>query len=231
VLLEGSPIGRAFEISATQSGPVTFEALVRERCTVNTSSAVALRQAVLDAGAFDESMRRCEDLDLWLRMCYRGARIDYRRNPQVFHRVRNGLAADRELMKQAHVAVYRKALSVLPVTAAERRMIEDCIRQIEAALQVERAKRLLLQKHYAEALTAARQANMTLNSWKLRVAMTGMRHLPGLFRQSYGAYQKILQAQQHRRHTSSSAKRRLGVELPAGQLPTGDRACGTTNRR
>jgi len=215
LLMDDAPIGRAFEISALQSGPVTFEKLVRESCTVNTSSTVALRQAVVEAGAFDESMHRCEDLDLWLRMCHRGARIDYRPNPQVCHRIRNGLAADRERMKQAHIAVYRKALSVLAVTSGERAMIEDCIRTLEGGLHLERAKRLLLEKQYAEALTATRAANSILHSWKLRMAIAGIEHMPGLFRQSYGAYQRILLAQQQRRRTRVSAKQRIQGELPA----------------
>ena len=214
LIVDGSPIGRAFDISAPQSGPVTFEGLIRETCTVNTSSTVASRQAVLEAGAFDETMNHCEDLDLWLRMCYRGADMDYRRNPQVCHRIRNGLAANRELMKQAHIAVYRKILSILPVAPGRRAMIQDCIGQIEAGLHVERAKRLLLQKQYAEALSAAREANTILDSWKLRMAMTGMRHVPALFRQSYRAYQRILEARQHRRHMRFSAKERIDLELP-----------------
>jgi cellulose synthase/poly-beta-1,6-N-acetylglucosamine synthase-like glycosyltransferase len=225
LLMDDAPIGRAFEISASQSGPVTFETLVRESCTVNTSSAVASRQAVVEAGVFDETMHRCEDLDLWLRMCHRGARMDYRPNPQVCHRIRNGLAADRELMKQAHIAVYRKALSVLPVTSAERATLERCIRTIEGELHLERAKRRLLDKHYAEALSETREANAILNSWKLRMAITGIRHVPGLFRQSYGAYQKILLAQQQRNRLS--AKQRIHVELPVpvkGQRE--DRRCG-----
>jgi len=211
--MDDAPIGRAFEISASQSRPVTFEALVRENCTVNTSSAVASRQAVVEAGAFDETMRRCEDLDLWLRMCHRGGCMDYRPNPQICHRMRNGLAADRELMKQAHIAVYRKALSVLPVTSAERAMLEGCIRMIEGELHLERAKRLLLEKRYSEALSETREANTILKSWKLRMAITGIRHVPGLFRQSYGAYQRILLAQQQR--IRLSAQQRIQVELPA----------------
>jgi cellulose synthase/poly-beta-1,6-N-acetylglucosamine synthase-like glycosyltransferase len=231
LLMDGSPIGRAFEISAPQSGPVTFEALVRESCTINTSSTVAVRQTVVEAGAFDETMHRCEDLDLWLRMRYGGARMDYRPNPQVCHRIRNGLAADRELMKQAHIAVYRKAISVLPVSAGERAMIEDCIRQIEGGLHVERVKRLLLERQYAEALAAAREASTILDSWKLRMAISGIRHVPGLFRESYGAYQRILEARQQRRRARLSASRQIDVELPNPGPPQPEIVhAGTTNQ-
>jgi glycosyltransferase involved in cell wall biosynthesis len=41
-----------------QDGPVTLESLLAERCTVNTSTVVVLREALLQAGFFDEEMRR-----------------------------------------------------------------------------------------------------------------------------------------------------------------------------
>jgi hypothetical protein len=105
-------------------------------------------------------------------------------------------------------------------------MIEDCIRRIEGGLHVERAKRLLLEKRYPDALSAAREANTILNRWKLRMAITGIRHLPGLSRQSYGAYQRILLARQDSRRLRLSAQQRIHVELPALVGVQGkDRAC------
>jgi hypothetical protein len=68
-------VAHAFE-QQPQNLPVTFEKLLTEECAVTTSAVVASLQAILDAGPFDERYRRCEDFDLWLRMCCRGARID-----------------------------------------------------------------------------------------------------------------------------------------------------------
>ena len=38
------------------------------RCVVITSTVVARRRAVVEAGGFDETLHRCEDFDLWLRL-------------------------------------------------------------------------------------------------------------------------------------------------------------------
>jgi len=58
-----SSVGRAFE-RQPQSPPVTFEKLLTEECAVTTSAVVASRQAMIDAGLFDERYRRSEDFDL-----------------------------------------------------------------------------------------------------------------------------------------------------------------------
>ncbi len=50
---QGMDVGRAFE-RQPQNPPVTFEKLLTEECGVATSAMVASRQAMIDAGLFDE---------------------------------------------------------------------------------------------------------------------------------------------------------------------------------
>ena len=45
-------------------GLATFESLVLCKCTVVSSTVVARRQALIDAGLFDESFIQAEDFDL-----------------------------------------------------------------------------------------------------------------------------------------------------------------------
>src|SRR5262249_7222970 len=85
-------IALAFDRVA-QCQPVIFDSLLREKCTVNTSSAVVLRKAVLEAGLFDEQFKRCEDFDLWLRLAHAGVGMTFTREVQIGHRLANGLAA------------------------------------------------------------------------------------------------------------------------------------------
>src|SRR5258708_5045483 len=98
-LQEDAPVGTAFQ-KTPQDLHVTFETLVSERCTIGTSTVVASRQALLEAGAFEDQRRRSEDFDLWLRMAHRGAGMGYSSAVQVRHRAGNGLAFDDNVMKQ-----------------------------------------------------------------------------------------------------------------------------------
>ena len=58
--------------SAPPTGDCDVAALLTARCVVITSTVVARRLAVVDAGGFDEALHRCEDFDLWLRLATRG---------------------------------------------------------------------------------------------------------------------------------------------------------------
>jgi glycosyltransferase involved in cell wall biosynthesis len=53
-------------------GPCDLAGILVGRHVVITSTTVARRQAVLDAGGFDPALRHCEDYDLWLRLAARG---------------------------------------------------------------------------------------------------------------------------------------------------------------
>ena len=72
--------GRRFMDVHPSSGPVTIESLVTQRCNVMVS-VLARRDAVVDAGMFDESLRSSEDFDLWLRIVRAGGQIGYHRRP------------------------------------------------------------------------------------------------------------------------------------------------------
>src|ERR1700730_13450106 len=75
VTRDGVHVGQAFE-RQPQNPPVTFEKLITEECAITTSAVVASRQAMIDAGLFDERYRCSEDYDLWVRMSFRGAKMD-----------------------------------------------------------------------------------------------------------------------------------------------------------
>ncbi len=202
LLLEGNaPTATAFEKNP-QAPQVTFEALVSERCTIGTSTTVVARQALLDAGGFEDSRHRSEDFDLWLRMAHRGSRMSYNTSVQVCHRAANGLAFDDNVMKQSQIKVYEKMLSTLPLTAAQEKLLRDKIVEVEARLQIEIAKMSLLKDQFPEALSAVRQANGVLKSPKLLVAVLGLRFFPHIFGAIFRAYAQFLE----RRHSSRLAR-------------------------
>jgi glycosyltransferase involved in cell wall biosynthesis len=192
-LLEGDiTVGTGFKPGGNGRQPVTFETLLTEDSCISTSSVVASRQAILEAGFFDVTLRRCEDFDLWLRMAHCGFRMDYDSEVQICYRRRSGgLGADRALMMRAQIEVYEKTTS-LPISLAQRALISQQIARVNAQLDIELAKNSLLAREYDIAFEAAKRASIALKSWKLRLAVLGVRFLPRLFAQTYRVYDRLL---------------------------------------
>jgi len=191
---DGVTVGHAFG-SEPQHPPVTFEKILSEECTVGTSSTVARRQALIDAGLFDERFRCCEDFDLWLRMAFLGCHMDYHSGVHVIHRLSpDSLSGDRYVMKRARIEAYQKALSTLPISSAQRELIERLIAKNEAECQTDLAKQFLHSGEYAKALEAAQRASSAKKNWKMRAAVFGIRRAPRAFRIYHAAYQQLLLA-------------------------------------
>jgi len=188
------PIGHAFG-SEPQKPPVTFEALLREDCTVGTSSTVARRQSLVDAGLFDPRFRRCEDFDLWLRMRFRGARMDFSPDPGVRHYLSVGsLAHDTYLLKRDRIEVYRKTAATLPISDTQRSLIQSLIAKTEANCQKDLLKDYLRSRDYKNALAAAEAARrLSPHEWRLRAAVFGLRKMPSVFRQYHRLHERLLQ--------------------------------------
>ena len=153
---------------------MTFESLVVEDCSIGTSSVVASRQALIQAGLFDLRFKRCEDFDLWLRMSFQGTRMDYSRSAGLYHLVtENGLSSNRYLMGKALIEVYEKTASALPLSAAQRELIRQRIEKIQGACQTELVKEFLDAGEYDRALDTARSTQPL--SAKLETGLDGFR--------------------------------------------------------
>ncbi len=167
-LRDGVHIGRSFE-RQPQSPPVTFEKLLTEECAITTSAMVASRQAMIDAGLFDERYHRCEDFDLWLRMSFRGAKMDLLRQVGIEHRLlAGGLSSDQVLLKQALIEIYKKVLATLPVSVKQKTLVQELIARTEGLCQMDLVKRYLREGHYPEAHLAAGKAAALLQDGKSR---------------------------------------------------------------
>jgi glycosyltransferase involved in cell wall biosynthesis len=179
-----TPVSTAFDRTA-QREPVTFDSLLREDSTVSTSSTVALRRPLLEAGLFDEGLRRCEDFDLWLRMAHQGVRMSFTRKIQIYHRLANGLAANSILMKRARAEVYANAEKLPNLTESQRQTIRRKISEIEYEVEMENVKELLLSGRYVDARRAAEQAARKASTWKLPAVVIGLRFFPSLVQKLY----------------------------------------------
>lgn len=194
ILIQGQKtVGHNFGIEP-QSPPVTFEALLEETCNVGTSSTVASRQLLIDAGLFDGRFRRCEDFDLWLRMCFRGARIGFSEKPGIYHYLlEDSLTADTMLLKRARIEVYQKTASTLPVSERQRTLIHSLIAKTEAICQKDLLKQYLRTQDYEKAMAAAVAASaLSPQDWRLRAVVVGLRRMPGAFRQYHRVHERFL---------------------------------------
>ncbi len=207
-------IGTAFE-RVPQSGAVNLESLLSERCTINTSSVVAVRSALLEAGLFDENMRHCEDFDLWLRLAAIGTGMEYAREVQVGHRIGNGLAASRELMKRGRAQAYENFARFAASSAAQdaqRSLIAAKLKTLDFEIHVELAKQHLLAGSYSEALSEVRLARAVVKERKLRWVELGLLCFPAALRWAYRAYAQRQERSTQRQEAKSLKEFRLAGE-------------------
>jgi len=161
-------------------GDVTFETLVQQKCTVMTS-VTARMKAIRDAGAFDESIRSCEDFDLWLRIVKNGGRIVYHRRPLVLYRRHEGsLSSDRVWMTRNLLAVFEKTAATFNLTPAENEVLNRQLTSTRAMLRLFEGKRALTTGGAHTALLHFEEANEHLRSPKLSLVIVLLRHVPRL---------------------------------------------------
>jgi glycosyltransferase involved in cell wall biosynthesis len=80
-----------------------------EGCCINTSTVVATRKCLTAAGMFDETLRCCQDHDLWLRIAAEGNRIAYLPEPLTEYRVHGGaVSTDAALVSTSTERVFER---------------------------------------------------------------------------------------------------------------------------
>jgi glycosyltransferase involved in cell wall biosynthesis len=159
--------GRSFLSLCPSERPVDLDALLAQRATVITSTTVARRQALLDAGLFDEGLRHVEDFDLWCRMAAAGKQLDF--TPERFgrRRVAAGLSSNAVAMTACRIAVYNKNRSLPGISAQHIAIIDSKVKESEAELELRLGKQHLAAREYAAALRHLRTANRYFRRPKL----------------------------------------------------------------
>lgn len=167
-------------------GLATFESLVLCKCTVVGSTVVARRQALIDAGLFDESFIYGEDFDLWVRLAYRGGRIDYRRHVHARRRIHKGnLTADTIASFKGQARALRKLIEEVDLPEGLRTEVQREAEKCDAAVSLEKCKQNLVARRYDEAVYELQRANAAYRSRKLQVVLYLMRTMPRVVRHIY----------------------------------------------
>jgi len=171
--------------TSPSSGVVDFEGLVTHRCNPMLCSVVR-RRVLLAYGAFDESMRRSEDFDLWLRLAHGGVRFNYTTRVVARYCVRaGGLTADVVAMIQGIRAVFEKCGRTLVLSGGERALLAERDRYYYALERLHEGKRAFLAENYPVARAAFDEANLMLKSRKLQVVDALLATVPRLLSKLY----------------------------------------------
>lgn len=202
---DGRVVGEGFD-AVPQAGAVNLDSLLSEDCTVNTSSVVALKTAMVSAGGFDETMNYCEDFDLWLRMSAGGARMACDSRVQVRHRVNLGLSTNAEGMKRGRLRAYEKITQFAKLTPSQQAIVERKRTELEAQIPIEIARQKLEEGRFEEAQAALQQARKLAPTLKLQLATLGMQVSPRLARSFYRRYLRLLEARKRIRTTRPAHK-------------------------
>ena len=164
----------------SSEGEVSFESLIQERCVVLTC-VTARMSVVRDVGMFDETLRSCEDFDLWLRITKSGHRIGYHRQILARYRRHEGsLSSDRVWMISNLLAVMEKTLVRTDLTASEREVVQKQVDLRKTTLRLFQGKHALAAGNAALALNRLEEANRGLRSPKLSIAIFLLRIWPNL---------------------------------------------------
>lgn len=113
----------------------TFEALLSGNFIV-VHGALTRRAAIVDVGGFDESLRLCDDYDLWLRMSQRGAKFVYCEGVLARYRLRAGsMSSDRAKQIEATIAVLEKVRSYCHLDSKVELTYEHYLSELKAEVR------------------------------------------------------------------------------------------------
>jgi glycosyltransferase involved in cell wall biosynthesis len=193
-LLVGDPAKeRPFMALCTSQGPATFAALITERCEIPISTVVARKRTLIDAGGFDETLARCDDYDLWVRVAATGAKIGYSREleARLFIGRPGSLGVSRARMAEAYWTILEKCKRTLPLNAADRAVVEKRAAEIHARYLLEEGKCKLEERQFDKARELMRQANGHWHRPSLRLAILGLGIAPATTTKLMAFWQRI----------------------------------------
>ena len=192
IIGDGFTSGLEFMKVSPSEGEVNFESLVQQKCVVMTC-VTARMSAIREAGMFDESIRSCEDFDLWLRIVKNGGRIIYHRQLLVLYRRHEGsLSSDRVWMTRNLLSVFEKCAATFQLTPAESEVLNEHINNQRAMLNLFEGKHALIAGNTSVALASFEKANEHLRRPKLQAVLFLLRYVPGLVRGVFAARERLL---------------------------------------
>jgi cellulose synthase/poly-beta-1,6-N-acetylglucosamine synthase-like glycosyltransferase len=149
---DGLPPEHSFMEKNPSRQPVTIDTLISEECVVLTPTVVVRKEAVLEAGAFDERLRRSEDFDLWTRIALRGRRLSFQREVLGRRRIHGeALTAQSIPLSESIIVVHQKILENPSLPTRLVGVVEARIAFYRQSIEWELGKAALLAADYQQA--------------------------------------------------------------------------------
>jgi cellulose synthase/poly-beta-1,6-N-acetylglucosamine synthase-like glycosyltransferase len=215
---DGPVVGLTYMETEPSEGEVTLESLLAVRCNVTMSTIVARRDAIIEAGLFDESLRYIEDYDLWLRMAHRRMRMTYLRDVLAYRRVRlTALSANGLNMLRVLLSVLDRFAKTHELTRAEREACEATVARFRSDVAIIEGKDSLSTGRYDVAADAFRAVDPQHLNWKVRIARVGLVTVPTAISLVYRGWGR-LQEERLRRRSAAAARRAAAPTDPAAPV-------------
>jgi len=187
--------GKTFMQGCPSVGPVTFESVLTEQSQIPISGTIVRRQALINAGGFDERLAMCDDYEMWLRLAFRGARIAF--YSDVLSRIRIGrpssLSSSKSKMVAAFVTILLNVKAEWNLSVEQQALLSEKLRQVQSLLALELGKELLRKGEFGQARIQLEQANSHLRRGKLRLAIFGLRVAPSLTALAVRTWERSMQ--------------------------------------
>lgn len=189
---DSAGVGLEYMKLCPSEGEVSFESLIEERCVILTC-VTARMDVIKSVGMFDETLRSCEDFDLWLRIVKSGGRIAYHRQVLARYRRHEGsLSSDRVWMTTNLLAVMEKTAKRLDLTASERESLSRELNNRLTILRLFQGKQALALRDAKTALGKFEEANANLGSRKLSLIIWLLRLWPSVAVWAFAAREGLL---------------------------------------
>jgi glycosyltransferase involved in cell wall biosynthesis len=173
---DASLAGRTFMETAPSCEPVSVERLVSFACNVITSGVVVRKQSVVDAGGFDEALRRGHDFNLWVRLAAHGARLGCHRAVLVNRQIDvHALSGDAVAQHERAIAALQRTVGTVALSEIERAAADASLVRLRADLAMERGRVCLRAHDWRSAAQYIGEANQVRWRWKRAAVLYGLR--------------------------------------------------------
>jgi glycosyltransferase involved in cell wall biosynthesis len=174
--------GHRYSDYHAQTRPVSLDALLGQRATIITSCVVARRDALMETGLFDVTLRRSEDFHLWCRIAACGKKIEFLDEPLGRRRIGCGLTSDGIAFMGDLQKALRKLLDIPEISRSHASIIKRKIALHQAEQDLALGKRCLREGKKEDAYNLLSSANKYKVQWKLVAILLCLKIFPPLAR-------------------------------------------------